>query len=65
MLGANGQAIWTRCAAALGHPEWYDDPRFAMNQARLENRAALEAEILARFGLGEADLATLRAKGVV
>jgi crotonobetainyl-CoA:carnitine CoA-transferase CaiB-like acyl-CoA transferase len=26
----------------LGHPEWCDDPRFATNQQRMENRAALE-----------------------
>ncbi len=45
MLGANGQAIWTRCAEALGHPEWCEDPRFATNPARLKNRAALEAAL--------------------
>jgi crotonobetainyl-CoA:carnitine CoA-transferase CaiB-like acyl-CoA transferase len=49
MLGANGQAIWARCAAALGHPEWGEDPRFATNPARLKNRAALEAEMEAVF----------------
>jgi crotonobetainyl-CoA:carnitine CoA-transferase CaiB-like acyl-CoA transferase len=26
----------------LGHPEWCEDPRFATNQARMANRAALE-----------------------
>jgi crotonobetainyl-CoA:carnitine CoA-transferase CaiB-like acyl-CoA transferase len=52
MLGAAGQSIWTRCAAALGHPEWCDDPRFATNQARLKNRAALEAEMEAVFATG-------------
>jgi crotonobetainyl-CoA:carnitine CoA-transferase CaiB-like acyl-CoA transferase len=45
MIGAAGQAIWERCAAALGHREWCDDPRFATNQQRMENRAALEAEM--------------------
>jgi crotonobetainyl-CoA:carnitine CoA-transferase CaiB-like acyl-CoA transferase len=45
MIGAAGQAIWARCAAALGHPEWCGDPRFATNQARMANRAALEAEM--------------------
>ncbi|HWN14207.1 MAG TPA: CoA transferase, partial [Candidatus Dormibacteraeota bacterium] len=45
MIGAAGQAIWQRCAAALGHPEWNDDPRFATNQARMQHRAALEAEM--------------------
>jgi crotonobetainyl-CoA:carnitine CoA-transferase CaiB-like acyl-CoA transferase len=43
MVGAAGEAIWTRCAAALGHPEWCEDPRFATNEQRMQNRAALEA----------------------
>jgi formyl-CoA transferase len=43
MVGAAGEAIWARCAKALGHPEWREDPRFATNQARMANRDALEA----------------------
>jgi crotonobetainyl-CoA:carnitine CoA-transferase CaiB-like acyl-CoA transferase len=43
MVGAAGEAIWARCAKALGHPEWCEDPRFATNQARILNRDALEA----------------------
>jgi crotonobetainyl-CoA:carnitine CoA-transferase CaiB-like acyl-CoA transferase len=43
MIGAAGEAIWARCAKALGHPEWCEDPRFATNQQRMQNRAALEA----------------------
>ena len=43
MIGAAGQSIWTRCAVALGHPEWCDDLRFATNQARMANREALES----------------------
>jgi len=42
MVGAAGEAIWARCAKALGHPEWCGDPRFATNQARMANRDALE-----------------------
>ena len=42
MVGAAGEAISARCAAALGHAEWCDDPRFATNQARMANRDALE-----------------------
>ena len=30
---------------ALGHPEWCEDRRFATNEQRMQNRAALEAEI--------------------
>jgi crotonobetainyl-CoA:carnitine CoA-transferase CaiB-like acyl-CoA transferase len=42
MVGAAGEAIWARCAKALGHPEWCEDSRFATNQARVTNRDALE-----------------------
>jgi crotonobetainyl-CoA:carnitine CoA-transferase CaiB-like acyl-CoA transferase len=45
MIGAAGQSIWERCAAALGHPKWCEDPRFATNEQRMQNRAALEAEM--------------------
>jgi len=45
MVGAASQAIWQRCAEAFGHLEWCDDPRFATNQQRMRNRAALEAEM--------------------
>jgi crotonobetainyl-CoA:carnitine CoA-transferase CaiB-like acyl-CoA transferase len=44
MVGAAGQAIWERCAA-LAHPEWCEHPRFATNEQRMQNRAALEAEM--------------------
>jgi crotonobetainyl-CoA:carnitine CoA-transferase CaiB-like acyl-CoA transferase len=43
MVGAAGEAIWARCAKALGHPEWCEDPRFATNRQRMANRDALEA----------------------
>jgi crotonobetainyl-CoA:carnitine CoA-transferase CaiB-like acyl-CoA transferase len=43
MVGAAGEAIWARCAKALGHPEWCEDPRFATNRQRMANREALEA----------------------
>ena len=45
MVGAAGEAIWARCAEALGHPEWCRDPRFATNRQRMANRDALEAEM--------------------
>jgi crotonobetainyl-CoA:carnitine CoA-transferase CaiB-like acyl-CoA transferase len=41
MVGAAGEAIWVRCAKALGHPEWCEDPRFATSQQRMANRDAL------------------------
>src|ERR1700756_1047225 len=40
--GGRGEVIWARCAKALGHPEWCEDPRFATNRARMANRDALE-----------------------
>src|SRR3974377_637013 len=42
MVGGAGEAIWARCAKALGRLEWCEDPRFATNQARMANREALE-----------------------
>ena len=66
MIGAAGEAIWQRCAAALGHPEWCDDPRFATNAARMANRAALEAEMedVLATAATEHWLAVLEAGGV-
>jgi crotonobetainyl-CoA:carnitine CoA-transferase CaiB-like acyl-CoA transferase len=43
MIGAAGEAIWARCAEALGHKEWCEDQRFATNRQRLQNRETLEA----------------------
>ena len=40
MIGAAGQSIWERCARALGHPEWLEDPRFARRPERRKNRFA-------------------------
>ncbi|MGI9523031.1 MAG: CaiB/BaiF CoA transferase family protein [Hyphomicrobiaceae bacterium] len=45
MIGASNQAIWERCSAALGHPEWCDDERFCSSQRRMQNRAVLEEEM--------------------
>lgn len=66
MIGAAGEAIWQRCAAALGHAEWCDDPRFATNAARMRNRAALEAVMEDVFSTGATDhwVAVLEAAGV-
>jgi crotonobetainyl-CoA:carnitine CoA-transferase CaiB-like acyl-CoA transferase len=49
MIGAAGQSIWERCAAAMGHAEWCKDARFLNGQQRMKNRAALEAEMEAVF----------------
>ena len=55
MIGAAGEAIWARCATAMGHQEWCDDPRFATNRARMANREALEAAMEAVFAAESTD----------
>ena len=45
MVGAGNQAIWERCAQAMGHAEWVSDPRFRNTPARMAHRAELEAEM--------------------
>jgi crotonobetainyl-CoA:carnitine CoA-transferase CaiB-like acyl-CoA transferase len=52
MVGASNQHIWERCARALGHPEWPEDPRFRRGMDRMRNRPALEAEIEAVLATG-------------
>ena len=44
-IGASGQEIWRRFCVALGHAEWADNPDYATEGARSENRDALNAEI--------------------
>jgi formyl-CoA transferase len=44
-IGANHDRLWHAAAAALGRPEWSDDPRFATNADRLARRAELIALI--------------------
>lgn len=45
VVGAATQALWERCARALGRPEWIADPRFATSAARLRHRGELEREM--------------------
>ena len=46
-VGGANQANWERIADTLGHPEWRDDDRFAVNSARMENLDALVAAMSA------------------
>ena len=66
MVGAAGQSIWERCAHALAHPEWCEDPRFATNQRRMQHRLALEAEMEAVLATQTTDhwVEVLEAAGV-
>jgi formyl-CoA transferase/CoA:oxalate CoA-transferase len=45
MVGAATQDLWERCARALGHADWIDDPRFRRNADRVRHREVLEKEI--------------------
>ncbi len=41
IIGGANERNWTRIAQALGRPEWCDDPRYAKNAQRMENRDEL------------------------
>ncbi len=41
-VAVGNDAIFRRFSAAVGRPEWADDPRFATNPARVEHRDELE-----------------------
>jgi crotonobetainyl-CoA:carnitine CoA-transferase CaiB-like acyl-CoA transferase len=42
-IGGANQGNWERIAAALGRPEWREDPRFRTNTERMEHREVLVA----------------------
>ncbi|MDB5838461.1 MAG: CoA-transferase [Herminiimonas sp.] len=44
-IGGANQSNWERLTDVLGHPEWRTDPRFATNMGRMDNLAALTAEM--------------------
>ncbi|WP_198968750.1 CoA transferase [Xylophilus sp. ASV27] len=43
MLSCASDALFTKLYNALGHAQWYADPRFTTNNARLRHRAQLDA----------------------
>lgn len=45
MIAAGNDNLFRRLAAALGHGEWADDPRFLTNPLRVSNRETLNALI--------------------
>ena len=65
-LGGANQANWERIADVLSHPEWRDDPRFATNSARMQNRTTLAESIGAVLATRTRDewIATFDAAGV-
>ena len=48
-LAVGSEVMWRRFCEAIGHPELAADSRFATNQARIDNRPALNAVIEAIF----------------
>jgi crotonobetainyl-CoA:carnitine CoA-transferase CaiB-like acyl-CoA transferase len=51
VIAAGNDNLFRRLAGALGHPEWAEDPRFANNAARVENRETLCPAIAALIRL--------------
>ncbi len=49
VVGVASEGIWRRFCDAIGRAEWTDDPRFAKNSDRVENRAALIAAVTEIF----------------
>ena len=45
VIGAGNDSLYQRFCGAVGHPEWAEDPRFATNPDRVQNRDALEGMI--------------------
>jgi formyl-CoA transferase len=52
-IGANNQRLWERLCDAVGRPELRADKRFVTNADRMDNRAALIAELIAIFSTRE------------
>jgi succinate---hydroxymethylglutarate CoA-transferase len=65
-LAIGNDTQFAKCAIALGHSEWADDPRFATNRARVEHRLLVDAAITEALAADTADiwLAKLKAAGV-
>jgi formyl-CoA transferase len=48
-IGANNQRLWEKLCDAIGRPDLREDPRFSTNAERMDNRAALSAELEESF----------------
>lgn len=66
VIAAGNNGLFTRLTGVLGRPEWAQDPRFASNPARVENRVVLNALIQDVIAPGDRDdwLAALEQAGV-
>jgi crotonobetainyl-CoA:carnitine CoA-transferase CaiB-like acyl-CoA transferase len=45
MIGVSNDRVFKRFCTAMGKPDWADDPRFATNVLRVQNRQELDAGI--------------------
>ena len=65
-LGVANNSLWKQCCAALGRADLAEDPRFATEASRVENRAALAPILEEIFAARTADewLKRLEAAGV-
>lgn len=66
LIAGNADNVFKRLAAAVGHPEWAEDERFATHHARGENMEELDAMISAWSAerTGEEVLAAMAEAGV-
>ena len=66
LIAGNADNVFKRLAAAVGHPEWAEDERYATHHARGENMEELDAMISAWTAerTGEEVLATMAEAGV-
>jgi crotonobetainyl-CoA:carnitine CoA-transferase CaiB-like acyl-CoA transferase len=57
IIAAGNNNLFRLLSAALGHPEWVEDPRFLTNRLRVENKPALVALIAkVTTGVSTADM---------
>ena len=54
-IGANNQRLWEKLCDAIERPELPRDPRFGTNAQRMDNRAALAAELEGIFRTRDTD----------
>lgn len=65
-IAAGSEKLWLTLCEAIGHPEWAARPEYSSNEARCENRAALDAEMASVFRAadGQEWVERLRAAGI-
>ncbi|TDV54927.1 CaiB/BaiF CoA transferase family protein [Actinophytocola oryzae] len=54
-VGANNARLWDRLCVALDRPDLFADPRFATNDDRVRNRAALRGELAETLSTKDTD----------